>query len=145
MQDKKHVLVDMKCTRKGPVKGLLSVERSSPGVDPPSRDGFGVEGGRGLGVEGGLGLEPPECGVRGRGGGGRCLDALSLPLASSVRRLLPLSGCRPGEGPLGGLGRDWPPEDGLSPDEDRPCGAYGDLPWDDPWCDDGLSRDDDLP
>lgn len=67
-----------------------------------------MEGGRGLGVEGGLGFELPECGVRGRGGGGRGLDALSLLAASSVRRLLPVSVCPPAEGPLGrgGLGRD---------------------------------------
>ena len=107
-----------------------SLARSSPGVDTPSPGGFGVEGGRGLGVEGGLGFEPPECGVRGRGGGGRDREALSLLAASSVRRLFPVSVCRPDEGPLGGRGRDWPSDDdeGLSPDDDRPCELYGDLP-----------------
>lgn len=120
---------------------------SSPGVDPPSRGGgFGVEGGRGLGVEGGLGFELPECGVRGGGGGGRGLDALSLLAASSVRRLFPFSVCRPGDGPLGGLGRvAWPPGDGLPPDNDRPCELCGDFPRDGPPFDDDLSLDEDLP
>lgn len=122
-----------------------SLTRSSPGVDPLSRGGFGVEGGRGLGVEGGLGFELPDCGVRGGGGGGRGLAALSSLAASSVRRLLPVSVCaRPGEGPLGGLGRDVPSNDGLSPDDDRPCELYGDLWRDDPPFDDGLSMDEDL-
>ncbi len=92
---------------------------SSPGVDSPSRTGFGVEGGRG--VEGGLGFELLECRVRGGGGGGRGFDELPLLAASSVRRLLPVSGCeRPGEGPAGSLGRGWPFDDGLSLDDDRP-------------------------
>lgn len=113
---------------------------SSPGVDSPSRTGFGVEGGRGLGVEGGLGFELPEWGVRGGGGGGRGLDALPLLAASSVRRLLPVSEfARPGEGPLGGLGRGWPFDEGLSLDDDRPCDEDG-LP-----LDDGLLLDEDLP
>lgn len=75
-----------------------------------------------MGVVGGLGLELLECGVRGGGGGGRGLDALPLLVASCDRRLLPVSvGARAGAGPLGGLGRGLTFDDGLSPDDDRPC------------------------
>lgn len=85
-----------------------------------SPGGFGVDGGRGF-VEGGLGFELLEVGVRGGGGGGRGLDAPPLLVVSCGRRLLPVSVCaRAGAGPLGGLGRGLPFDEGLSPDDDRP-------------------------